>query len=72
MWAIHKLYVDAWYKTADSNSHSDFDVDLPLAINMPDNCICYSDDIVLPVNWTMIEPRKNNLHLGYRIGVVVS
>jgi hypothetical protein len=69
---IKKVYIDTRYKTSDSNSDSDFFVELPLAVNIPDNCICYIDDIVLPVSWTMIDSRNNKLHLGYRIGNVVS
>ncbi len=69
---LKKVYIDTRYKTADSNSDSDFFVELPLAVNIPDKCICYIDDIVLPVSWTMIDSRNNKLYLGYRIGDVIS
>ncbi len=69
---IKKVYFDTRYKSSDSNSDSDFFVELPLAVNIPDKCICYVDDIVLPVSWTMIDDRNNQLYVAYRIGDVVS
>ena len=69
---IKKVYIDTRYKTADSNSDSDFFIELPLAVSIPDKCICYIDDIVLPVSWTMIDNRNNKLYLGYGIGDVIS
>ena len=69
---IKKVYVDTRYKTSDSNSDTDFFVELPLAVNLPDKCFCYVDGIVLPVSWTMIDDRNNQLYIAYRIGDVVS
>ena len=69
---IKKVYIDTRYKTADSNSDSDFFIELPLAVNIPDKCICYIDDIVLPVSWTMIDNRNNKLYLGYEVGDAIS
>ena len=67
---IKKVYIDTIYKTVDRTSDSDFYVELPLSINMPDQCICYIDDIVLPVSWTMNDSRHDTLYFGYRIGEV--
>ena len=58
-------------KTSDSVSDSDFYVELPLSINIPDKCICYIDDIVLPVSWTMIDSRNTYVYLGLRIGETI-
>ena len=69
---IKKVYIDTRYKSSDSNSDSDFFVELPLAVNIPDKCICYVDDIVLPVSWTMIDDRNSQLYIAYRIGDVVA
>ncbi len=69
---IKKVYIDTRYKTIDSHSDSDCFIELPLAINIPDKCICYIDDIVMPVSWTMIDERNNQLYIAYRIGNVVS
>ncbi len=43
-----------------------------MSANIPDKCVCYIDDIVLPVRWTMIDSRNNKLYLCYRVGDVVS
>ena len=67
---IEKVYSATLYKTTDSVSDSDFYVELPLSINIPDKCICYIEDIVLPVSWTMIDSRSNKVYMGYRIGDV--
>jgi hypothetical protein len=68
---IKKVYIDTRFKTSDSVSDSDFYVELPLSINIPDKCICYIDDIVLPVSWTMIDSRNNYVYLGLRIGETI-
>ena len=69
---IKKIYIDTRYKTDDSNSDSDFFIELPMSVNIPDNCICYIDDIVMPVSWTMIDSRNNQLYIAYRIGEVIN
>jgi hypothetical protein len=69
---IKKVYIDTRYRTSDSASGSDFFIELPLSINIPDNCICYIDDIVLPVSWTMIDSRNNYLYLGLKIGTTMN
>ena len=48
---IKKVYIDTRFKTADSKSDSDFYVELPRALNIPDKCVCYIDDVVIPVSW---------------------
>jgi hypothetical protein len=66
---IKKVYIDTRFKTSDSNSDTDFYVELPRALNIPDKCVCYIDDIVIPVSWTMIDERNSKLYFDYRIGV---
>ncbi len=65
---IKKIYVDTRFKTDGSKSDSDFYIELPRAMNVPDKCVCYIDDIVIPVSWTMIDERNSKLYLDYRIG----
>ncbi len=55
---IKKAHIDTRYRTVDSNSDSNFSVELPLAVNIPDKCIYYVDDIVLPVIWTMNDAKN--------------
>ena len=50
------------FKTSDSKSDSDFTIELPNTINIPEDTICYINDIVLPVSWTTIDERHNNLY----------
>ncbi len=71
MLEIKKVYIDTRFKT-DGNSDSGFYIELPLSLNIPDKCVCYVDDIVLPVSWHMIDSRNDQLYIGYRIGDVVS
>ena len=69
---IKKVYIDTRFKTADSKSSSDFYVELPRALNIPDKCVCYIDDIVIPVSWTSVDERNQMLYLGLKIDGVVS
>ena len=58
---IEQVYIDTRCKSAESKSDSDFYVQLPGALNIPDNCVCDIDDIVIPVSWTSIYERNNIL-----------
>ena len=58
---IKKVYIDTRFKTEDSISHSDFLIELPRSLNVPDNTICYITDVVNPVSWSTIDARNNNL-----------
>ncbi len=60
---IKKVYIDTRFKTADSKSDSDFYAELPRALNIPDKCVCYIDDIVIPVAWSAIDERNQKLYL---------
>jgi hypothetical protein len=68
---VKKIYIDSRFKTADSPSDSDFYVELPRAMNIPDKCVCYIDDIVIPVSWTMVDDRNSQLRLSYIDGAAV-
>ncbi len=69
---IKKVYIDTRFKTADSRSDSDFYVELPRTLNIPDKCACYIDDIVIPVSWNTIDERNQNLWLTIYIDGVVT
>jgi hypothetical protein len=60
---IKKVYIDTRFKTEDSNSHSDFFVELPRSLNVPENVICYITDVVIPVSWSTIDSRNNKLYI---------
>ncbi len=58
---IKKIYVDTRFKTSDSKSDSDFSIELPRSFNVPDNVVAYIDDIVIPVSFSTVDARNNNL-----------
>ena len=60
---IKKVYVDTRYKTDDSRSDSDFTIELPRTLNIPDNCVCYLTDVVIPVSWSTVDARNNKLYV---------
>ena len=59
MLPIKKIYIDTRQRTADSASHSDFSIDLPTTLLMPDDTGFYVEDICIPVSWWSIEEFVN-------------
>ena len=72
---IKKVYVDSRYKTSNSISNSDFKFELKETLDLPDNTVCYIDDISIPHSWWSIE-NNNKLYVetqsNYTILVVPS
>ncbi len=66
--------MDTRYKTDDSRSDSDFTIELPRTLNIPDNTICYLTDVVIPVSWRTVDDRNNKLYLFFalREGIIIS
>ena len=60
---IKKVYIDSRYKTNDSVSNSDFKFELKEALDLPDNTVCYIDDISIPHSWYSIEDFNNKLYI---------
>jgi hypothetical protein len=60
---IKKIYIDSRFKTYDSRSDSDFYVELAKSCNIPDNCVAYIDDFVIPVSWSTVSERNNKLYM---------
>ena len=60
MLPIKKIYIDSRYKSGDSASDSNFYIDLPINMLMPDNTGFYIDDVAIPVSWYTIEEGRNN------------
>ena len=61
MLPIKKLYIDSRFKSSDSASDSDFKIDLPQNLLMPEGTGFYIDDISIPVSWYVIEEGRNNI-----------
>ena len=55
MYKFTKVYVDPRYKTNDSVSNSGFKFELKEALDLPDNTVCYIDDILIPHTWFTIK-----------------
>jgi hypothetical protein len=64
---IRKFYIDTRFKAIDSKSDSEFFIELPRSLNVPDNCICYIDDIVIPVIWSTIDARNTKLYMYVKV-----
>jgi hypothetical protein len=60
---LKKIYIDTRYKTDESRNESDFIIDLPRTLNVPENCVCFLDDFVIPVSWSTVDDRNNRLYL---------
>ena len=62
---IKKVYIDSRYKSADSNSNSDFKFELREVLDLPDNTVCYIDDISIPHSWYTVEDYNNRLYIEH-------
>ena len=43
-----------------SASHSDFKVDLPQSVYLPEDTVAYIDDVCIPISWYTIDEERNN------------
>ena len=62
MLPIKKLYIDSRFKSSDSVSDSNFKIDLPQNLLMPEGTGFYIDDISIPVSWYVIDTGRNVLY----------
>ena len=60
MLKLKKIYVDTKYKTINSASTSDFSIQLPETIYMPDNSVFYISDCCIPHSWYTVETGIND------------
>ena len=66
MISVKKIYVDSRNRTSDSVDASNFKIELPYSITMPDNCRFYISDVGIPHVWKTIEDNVNDrLYLEY-------
>ena len=66
---IKKIYVDSRFRTSNSNSESDFSIELPRSFNVPDGVVAHIDDIVIPACWTTVDERNPNCYFTVFSGV---
>ena len=57
---VKKIYLDTKFKRYDSISTSNFKIDLPQTIKLPQNCILQVDDINIPRVWYTVEQGVND------------
>ena len=57
---LKKVYVDSRYKSNGCVSNSDFKFELKEALDLPDNTVCYIDDMSIPHTWYTIEEHLSN------------
>jgi hypothetical protein len=64
-----KIYIDSRFRTANSKSESDFNVELPRSFNVPDGVVAHIDDIVIPVSWRTVDERNNKCYISVFSGL---
>ena len=57
---IKKIYIDTRFMSSDSESSSNFKVDLPTTVTLPEDTVFYIDDICIPHSWYTIDEERNN------------
>ena len=60
MLPIKKIYIDTKYKTSNSVSSSDFSIQLPETISLPDNAVFYISDVAIANVFRTVEPNIND------------
>ena len=61
--SIRKIYVDSRFKTADSYSDPQFEFQLKESVQLPDKCVCFVDDVVIPHSWYNVEENNKCLYV---------
>ena len=65
MLPIKKIYIDTRFKSSDSRSDSDFKIDLPTTLLMPEDTGFYIDDVCIPhthgIRWKLAETTSSTL-----------
>ena len=57
------MYVDGRSRNNDSESNSGFKFELNQALDLPDNTVCYVEDISIPHAWRTIESHNNQFYI---------
>ena len=57
---VKRIYCDTKFRRNDSKSTSDFKIDLPQTLKLPDNCVCYIDDVSIPRTFYTVETGVND------------
>ena len=65
MLPIKKFYVDSRFKTSSSETHSNFTIDFPMTLLMPEDTGFYIEDVCIPHTWYPINTGNNYLQMKY-------
>ena len=60
MLPFKKIYIDSRFRTPDSVSASNFKVELPYTLHMPENTVFFVTDVCIPNVWRTIEENVND------------
>ena len=66
MLPIKKIYIDTRFRTGDSRSHSDFSIDLPTTLLMPEDTGFYIDDVCIPHAWYTVNETSTTRFISLR------
>ena len=61
--SIRKIYVDSRFKTSYSYSDAQFKFELKESFQLPDKCVCFVDDVVIPHSWYNVEENSKYLYV---------
>jgi len=62
---VNKIFIDSRFKTPESNSDSDFTIELSENIELADNIGCIVTDVTIPHTWFNINQLNNGLYFRY-------
>jgi len=65
MLPIKKIFVDSRFKTSPTESHSNFHIELPMTLLMPEDTGFYIEDVCIPHTWYPINSNNNYLQFKY-------
>ena len=66
MLPLKKIYIDSRDRTVDSKSASNFKIELPNTVQMPENTVFFVTDVCVPHVWKTVEEGFNDsLFLSY-------
>ena len=66
MLPLKKIYIDSRDRTVDSKSASNFRIELPNTVQMPENTVSFVTDVCVPHVWKAVEEGFNDsLFLSY-------
>ena len=55
--------MDSRFKTSDSYSDAQFKFELKESVQLPDKCVCFVDDVVIPHSWYNVEENRKYVYV---------